>query len=65
MVDFYLVEKEMNRMRVEFKRESLQERDIICHHFFVREVEFVQDYIVDVVIGKEKIYEREKKLVNR
>lgn len=39
--DFYLVEKEMNRMRVEFERESLQERDIIGHHFFVREVEFV------------------------
>lgn len=41
MVDFYLVEKEMNRMRIEFERESLQKRDIIGHNFFVREVEFV------------------------
>ena len=52
----YFVEKEVDRVFVQLQRERLEERNVIGSDFFVAEVKFVQNDIIDVIIGQEVIY---------
>ena len=49
----YFVEEEVNRMAVQFRGESLQEVDIVGSDFLVVKIEFMYNYIIHMIIGKE------------
>ena len=51
-----LVVEEVYRVRVEFERESLQERYVVCQYLLIREVQFQDNDGVYVVVGQEVIY---------
>ena len=47
--------KEMHSVAVQLEGQSLQEGNIIRHHFLVAEVELVYDDGIDVVVGEQVV----------
>lgn len=56
----YLVVKEMHSVIVELQRERLQEGDVVGHDLLVREVEFMHNDGVDVVIRQQVVWRRKQ-----
>ena len=46
----------MHSVAVQLERQSLQEGNIIRHHFLVAEVELVHDDGIDVVVGEQVVW---------
>ncbi len=51
----YLVVKEVDGVLVEPEWERLEEADVVSHHFFVRKVEPMHDYLVNVVVWQQVV----------
>lgn len=51
----HLVIEEMDGMLVEPERQSLQERNVVSHDFFIGEIEFVHDDRIDMIIRQQVI----------
>ena len=46
----------MHSVAIQLERQSLQEGNIIRHHFLVAEVELVHDDGIDVVVGEQVVW---------
>lgn len=55
-----LVEEEVNGVAVQLERQGLQERDVVGHHLFVGEIEFMYNDRVHVVVREKVVCERER-----
>ena len=53
-----LVVEKVNRVLVEFERESFQEGDVISQHFLVGKIEFVHNDGIDVVVAEQVVKRR-------
>ena len=51
----HLIVKEVDGMFVQSEGECLEEGDVVGHHLLVGEVELVNDYGVDVIVGEQVI----------
>lgn len=51
----YLVVEEVHCVVVKFQRQSLQKWNIVRHDFLIREVEFMHNDGIDVIIGEQVI----------
>lgn len=51
----YLVIEEVHCVVVEFQRQSFQKGDIVGHYFLIREVKFMHNDGINMIIGQQII----------